>query len=86
MDYSSLLKQYENKYSREVIRNTITRKSKAGISLQERYMRLNERIEIVNSTNYIPLLADVVVFNEENHKVFNPTYNHILYKMTLYLL
>jgi CBS domain containing-hemolysin-like protein len=86
LDYPALLKEYDQKYSKEVIRNAITRKSKAGVTLQEKYSKLSERIATVNSANYIPLLADVVVFNEENHKLFDPTYNHILYKMTLYLL
>jgi hypothetical protein len=81
-----LLKEYENKYSREVIRTSLLKKSKSGINLHEKYTLLNERIATTNKNSYIPLLADIVIFNEENHKLFNVTYNHIVYKMTLYLL
>jgi hypothetical protein len=86
LNYPELLKQYENKYSREKIRNMLVKKSKSGKNLQEAYTRLSDRIAMTNERNYIPVLADIVVFNEENHKLFDPSYNHILYKMTLYLL
>jgi hypothetical protein len=79
IDFKKKIEQCNIKIDREKIKN------KQMQLLNDKYVLANQLIESVKPQTYFHVIAEAIVFNETNIKLFNIKQNKIVYKLSLYL-
>jgi hypothetical protein len=85
IDFKKLIEWCELDISKDKIKRRLDNKNDSYPSLSKNYFLINEKITTIKPEITNQLIAEAIIFNESNIKMFSIKHNKIVYKLSLYL-